>query len=193
MSPLLAVWPFAAVFWAVFLWAYWPEFGIVARARTMVGPQDAGSMRIITTGLTVGTLAAFVLAYRLPAAALPARFAFFWLGVASVVAASLVRRHCFRMLGASFTGAVVVTSRQAVVERGAYRWVRHPSYTAGGLMFIGIGLALGNWASLLTLLVSVAIVYAYRVKVEERALVAVLGEPYRAYMGRTKRFIPFVV
>ena len=31
-----------------------------------------------------------------------------------------------------------------------------------------------------------------RVRVEEKALLATLGEPYRAYMARTKRFIPFV-
>jgi protein-S-isoprenylcysteine O-methyltransferase Ste14 len=33
---------------------------------------------------------------------------------------------------------------------------------------------------------------AVRMRVEERALAAALGEPYRAYMLRTKRIIPFV-
>jgi len=193
MTPLVNVWPYAAVFWLVFLWAYWPEFGVIARSRAIVGPQDAGSRRVITMGSGAGTFAAFALASGFPAAALPARHAAFWAGVLTVVAASLLRRHCFRMLGTSFTGAVVVTPRQAVVERGAYRWVRHPSYTAGALLFTGIGLALGNWASLLTLVVSVIVVYGYRVTVEERALVATLGDTYREYMRRTKRFIPFVV
>jgi protein-S-isoprenylcysteine O-methyltransferase Ste14 len=41
--------------------------------------------------------------------------------------------------------------------------------------------------------VAVTIAYGYRVSVEERALVAVLGDRYRAYMRRTKRFVPFVV
>jgi protein-S-isoprenylcysteine O-methyltransferase Ste14 len=96
------------------------------------------------------------------------------------------------MLGRSFTGAVIVRTDQTVVQRGAYRYVRHPSYTAGMIMFLGIGLAIGNWISIAVLIAAVVIVYGYRVAVEERALVAVIGDPYRTYMTRTKRFVPFV-
>lgn len=193
MTPLVNVWPHAAVFWLVVLWAYRPEFGVMLRARVVVGAQDAGSMGVITVVLFVGIAAAFALAYGCPAAAIPAPRGAFWAGVAAVVAASLLRRHCFRMLGESFTGAVVVTPRQAIVERGAYRWVRHPSYTAAALMITGLGLALGNWASFFTLVVAVSIAYGYRVNVEERALLATLGDNYREYMRRTKKFVPFVV
>jgi protein-S-isoprenylcysteine O-methyltransferase Ste14 len=38
----------------------------------------------------------------------------------------------------------------------------------------------------------IGVVYSRRISAEEKALLATLGEPYRAYMGRTKRFIPFV-
>jgi protein-S-isoprenylcysteine O-methyltransferase Ste14 len=193
MPPILNTWPYAAVFWLVFLWAYWPEIGVAWRARGASAAQDAGSMRVIGAVVFVGVAAAFALAYRCPAAAIAAARTSFWAGVVAVVSASLLRRHCFRMLGESFTGAVVVRPRQAIVERGAYRFVRHPSYTAAALMIIGIGLALANWASLLALAVAVAIAYGYRVHVEERALLATLGDPYREYMSRTKRFIPFVV
>jgi len=192
MQPLTSVWPYAAVFWLVFLWAYWPELRLLWRSRSTAGPQDAGSRRIIIVVMYLGGVAAFALAYAVPGAALPARHGLFWVGTAMVGGASLLRRHCFRMLGTSFTGVVLVKPGQAVVERGAYRWIRHPAYMAGALLFVGIGLALGNWASLLTLLLSVAVVYGYRVTVEERALLATLGEPYRAYARRTKRFIPFV-
>jgi protein-S-isoprenylcysteine O-methyltransferase Ste14 len=88
---------------------------------------------------------------------------------------------------------VRVTPDQTLIERGAYRWVRHPSYTAGLLIMTGSGLALGNWVSLLVLVFVTPSIYAYRVVVEERALTAVMGEEYRQYMRRTKRFIPFVV
>ncbi len=97
------------------------------------------------------------------------------------------------MLGKSFTGAVIVRTDQPVVEQGAYRYVRHPSYTAGLIMFLGIGLALGNWISITVLMAAVVIVYGYRVAVEERALVAVIGDPYRSYMSRTKRFVPYIL
>jgi len=35
--------------------------------------------------------------------------------------------------------------------------------------------------------------YVYRVSVEERVLLATIGEPYRDYMKERKRFIPYVV
>ena len=38
----------------------------------------------------------------------------------------------------------------------------------------------------------VALAFGYRVRVEERALLSVIGEPYRDYMARTKRFVPFL-
>lgn len=89
--------------------------------------------------------------------------------------------------------AVQVHAGQEVVERGAYRWVRHPSYTAGILLFAGIGVALGNWASVAASLAIAVFGYLYRVAVEERALVATLGTVYEEYMKRTRRFIPFVL
>jgi len=58
---------------------------------------------------------------------------------------------------------------------------------------IGLGLALGNWASLLGMLACISVGYAYRIHVEEAALVAALGQPYREYMSRTARLVPFVL
>jgi len=43
----------------------------------------------------------------------------------------------------------------------------------------------------LTALVAIP-AYLYRIRVEERTLIAELGEPYRAYTTRTRRLIPFV-
>jgi protein-S-isoprenylcysteine O-methyltransferase Ste14 len=113
-------------------------------------------------------------------------------GVALVLAGGLLRRHCFKMLGSSFTYDVRVSTGQTVVERGAYRFVRHPSYTAGLLLFAGIGLALGNWASLAVSVIPLGFAYGYRISVEERALLAALGPAYADYMRRTYRLIPFV-
>jgi protein-S-isoprenylcysteine O-methyltransferase Ste14 len=137
---------------------------------------------------------AFLLAFIAPGGTILAhRRIVYWAGVALIVGASLLRRHCMRMLGRSFTGAVVVLPGQEVVERGAYRFVRHPSYTAGFVLFTGVGLVLTNWMSVTLLIAAPILVYNYRAGVEERALVATLGDPYLDYMRRTKRFIPFVV
>lgn len=193
MLLLVLTWPYALVFWAVFVWAFASEFRIAARRdEGWAGAQDANSKRMLMVAQTVGMAAAFAIASTLPLGALPYPMLLFWLGVIALIAGSLLRRHCRHMLGSSFTGAVIVHADHAVVERGAYRYVRHPSYTAAVIMFFGIGLALANWISLATLLVFVFVAFLYRVNVEERALVTVIGDPYRRYMQRTKRFMPFI-
>jgi protein-S-isoprenylcysteine O-methyltransferase Ste14 len=193
MLPLAYVWPYPLAFWAVFLWVYAPEAVLTRRSAHLGRAQDAGSLRVIMLVQSTAALAAFAIASVCRFGILPQQKLFFWLGLAIMIAGSLLRRHCFRMLGSSFTGAVVVRQDQPVVDRGAYRWMRHPSYTAGVLLLAGMALALGNWISLAVILIAVPPAYVYRVHVEERALLSTLGEPYRAYMQRTKRFIPMVV
>jgi protein-S-isoprenylcysteine O-methyltransferase Ste14 len=61
------------------------------------------------------------------------------------------------------------------------------------IMFIGIGLALGNWFSFALLTVATIATYSYRVAVEERVLLETIGEPYGSYMKQRKRFIPYIV
>jgi hypothetical protein len=65
--------------------------------------------------------------------------------------------------------------------------------TGGLLMFVGIGLALGNWWSVAAATLGAAIGYSYRIHVEERALLATLGARYAAYAAGRKRLIPFVL
>lgn len=194
--PLPFVYPHAIVFWAIFVWAFWPEFRILRRARESMrrgDSLDAGSCRVIMLGMQIASIVAFPLAWvqalRFPK---PWDVAVFAAGLALLLAGSLLRRHCWRMLGSSFTGDVQAHEGQRIVGEGAYRLLRHPSYTAGILMNAGIAVALGSWGSA-SLLVGISFaVYAYRIQVEERALLGVVGEPYREFMRTRKRLIPYV-
>jgi protein-S-isoprenylcysteine O-methyltransferase Ste14 len=194
MPPLVVFsWPYGLFFLAVLFWAFAPEFRIISRqTEPSTSPQDAGSKRLIAIGQGLAMLAAFSIAASVPSARLPHPLALFWAGLAAIIGGSLLRRHCWRMLGASFTGTVIVRPEQVVVDLGAYHYVRHPSYTAGAILFLGIAFALANWISLVVLIGAVSAVYGYRVGVEERALLATIGDPYRRYMRRTKRFVPFL-
>lgn len=196
MRPLPFVWPYWLPFWAVVIWAYIPELKIVRNARKPASRSDspdAGSFRVITIGGGIASLIAFPLAWvpalRFPVALAPVAL---FLGAATIAAASLLRRHCFRLLGTSFTGDVRAQPDQAIVTGGAYALLRHPSYSAGILMSIGTGLALGGWACTLVLALAAFAVYSYRIAVEERALLAVVGEPYRDFIRTRKRLIPFI-
>lgn len=193
MKPLPFVWPYALVFWLVFLWAFFAESRIVRRAQRAQGATDSRSLQVIMIGQGIAYVAAFWMAFMPPLRFAPVHERLvFGVGLATIVAGALLRRHCWRMLGSSFTGDVRARPDQEVVSRGAYRILRHPSYSAGILLSTGVGIALGSWASALVLAVASFGVYLYRIRVEERALVATIGEPYRQFMLGRKRLIPFL-
>jgi protein-S-isoprenylcysteine O-methyltransferase Ste14 len=115
-----------------------------------------------------------------------------WAGVAVALFGIALRGWSVRTLGQYFTYVVKVSSDQQVVETGPYRLIRHPSYAGGLLTGIGIGLSMRY--GLAPLLVGGAMLASYliRIGVEEKALAEGIGEPYRAYMTRTKRLVPFI-
>jgi protein-S-isoprenylcysteine O-methyltransferase len=196
MRPLPFVWPYWPLFWAACIWAFSPEFRIVRKAQKAVthsDSPDAGSLGVILLGGAIAMVVAFALAWvpslRVPKTLNPAVFG---IGLAGIVTGSLLRRHCFRLLGTSFTGDVRARPEQSIVTTGAYALVRHPSYSAGILMNTGMGLALGSWVSAAVLAIASFAVYRYRIVVEERTLLAVLGEPYRQFMRTRRRLIPFI-
>jgi protein-S-isoprenylcysteine O-methyltransferase Ste14 len=193
IQPLAYSLPYARIFWAAFLIAYIPEFLIVARAKPAAGDKtDRGSMMLIIIASWLAFPAAFAVASWSRFALSNYRIAWFALGLAILLAGSALRHYCFRTLGRYFTGNVKVQDDQPVIEHGLYRFVRHPSYTVGVLMYFGTGLALTNWLSILILVGMGVVTYSYRVRVEEQALGSSLGQPYLEYMRRTKRFVPFV-
>lgn len=190
-------WPEGLLFWVVFVWAFIPELILVTRARAGAAShasKDAGSLRLIVWGMWIALIAAFPLA-AVDAARMTEGKATItlWGGTLLLIAGSILRRLCWRTLGAYFTFDVQARPDQPVIDHGPYRLVRHPSYTGGMMMFAGVGLALSNWLSLLMLVVTSAAVYSYRVSIEERALVQTIGPAYVAYRKRTTRFIPYVL
>lgn len=192
VTPLAFTMPSALAFWAVLTWAFVPEFALTSRSRRPA-PYDRGSLPLMVFGLGAANAVALPLAFVESTQFLPSmRYPLFAVGLGLVVVGSLLRRHCRRVLGRHFTSAVAVEPGQPVIERGAYGWVRHPSYTAGLLLHLGYGLALANWGSILLVLGMCAAVYAYRIAVEEWLLTEVLGEPYRDYMRRHRRLVPYV-
>ena len=197
MRPLPFVWPYALVFWAVYVWAFLPEWKVVQSGRKGLKDADSkdnGSLKVIMAGMWTALLIAYPLAF-VKAWSFPQGWwtLLFVAGVLMILLGSLLRRYCFRTLGEFFTGDVKARADQPVISSGPYRLVRHPSYTAGMMMFIGIGLALGSWLSLAILTIATVATYSYRVMIEERALIDTIGEPYKAYMKERKRFIPFVI
>jgi protein-S-isoprenylcysteine O-methyltransferase Ste14 len=193
-KPLAYTTPYAWFFWIAFLLAFVPEFGLISRSRTAKGENtDRGSTAVIVLAAWVGMFSAFAVAGMPLFVVHRGQKVWFVLGLVILLSGSAIRRHCWSVLGQYFTGNVRTVVDQPLIQNGVYRWVRHPSYTGGMLMYLGTGLALTNWLSVVLVTVPALAAYIYRVRVEEQALLASLGQPYEEYMRRTKRFVPFVI
>ena len=152
---------------------------------------DRGSLLVVICSVLVGVGGAFALASDWHAAAIPTgRWPLFSVGLVLMCAGIAIRQWAIALLGQFFTVDVRVHPDQVVVERGPYRWVRHPSYTGLIVTFVGMGLALGNWAALGVLIVVPTAGLVVRIRSEERALLEGLGEPYRRFAASRSRLFP---
>jgi protein-S-isoprenylcysteine O-methyltransferase Ste14 len=181
--------PFFAVI-GVFVLLEWR-----VRLRSRLNPggdrRDHRSEAFLIAAVAVGMAAGFNLAGAVPSAAIPdGRWALFAVGLILMCAGIAIRQWSIATLGDYFTVDVRVHPGQTVVERGPYRWVRHPSYTGMIVTILGIGLALGNWLALAVMAVVPTAGFVVRIHFEEGALLEELGEPYRRFAASRARLFP---
>ena len=88
--------------------------------------------------------------------------------------------------------SVAIHSRHESVDTGPFKLIRHPTYAGALLAFLGLALCLGNWLSLLLVMLPIIWAFSRRMSVEEPALASALGTPYTRYMRRTKRLVPWI-
>ncbi len=163
-------------------------------------PSREGATKISGTGGRLALLALVIAATVVanltprvfPAAAIRPGAVAFAAGMVVLLAGLVLRGWSFKALGQYFTHTVMVSSDQPVIASGPYRVLRHPSYTGIILAAIGIGLASANWADLAGLLLLTLTGLLWRIRIEEAALLATLGDRYRAYAAQHKRLVPLV-
>jgi protein-S-isoprenylcysteine O-methyltransferase Ste14 len=95
-------------------------------------------------------------------------------------------------LGRNWSGVVTLKEGHELVERGPYRFVRHPIYTAILTMFFATALAQGHLAAFAGTLLMFASFWI-KLRDEEKLMLQQFPERYAAYRRRAKRIIPFVV
>jgi len=186
---------YAVIFWTTYIIWSVPEMIASRRkpAKSSSTLKDRNSYWVVMSLLWLGITADFALSFSLPQASIRSdRPMFFFIGIALMYAGMALRLYSMSILGRYFTFQVAVHTDQPVIEAGPYRYIRHPSYTGALITLAGLGLTLGNWAGLIVLLFLMSVAYGYRIPIEESALVAFIGEPYKDYMRRTHRLIPYV-
>jgi protein-S-isoprenylcysteine O-methyltransferase Ste14 len=171
------------------------EWSIRVRSRMNRGGtrHDRGSFFVVVLTSVAGVGAALALAHTVQSPDISvARWPLFIFGLAITILGMALRQWSVVTLGQFFTVQVQVRRGQSVVDTGPYQWVRHPSYTAIIMSFVGIGVALENWLSLLVLIVVPTSGLVVRIRIEEKALLEALGEPYRQFSLSRARLIPKV-
>ena len=111
-----------------------------------------------------------------------------WVATLSAVA---LRLSVLASLRGSWTVRAVVPSDLRVVDRGPYRFIRHPNYVALALEFLGLPLIGGAYLSALVLGLANAALLGRRIRDEDALLMAIPS--YRERMGDKPRFVPRLV
>ncbi len=153
--------------------------------------MDNNSLRLIWLGIVSAmTLSVCIsLKYNFPISS-NVNVAYF--GLILIVIGIVLRLLVIKSLGKYFTSDVTIIHDHQLKTNGFYQFLRHPSYSASLLSFIGFGFSLNNWISFLIIIFVVLMVFINRIKVEEKALIGFFGQTYLDYKKATKALIPFV-
>jgi protein-S-isoprenylcysteine O-methyltransferase Ste14 len=108
------------------------------------------------------------------------------------IAGLLVALWARVILGRNWSGMVTLKEGHELVERGPYRFVRHPIYTGMVAMFFATALLQRHLAGFLGMLLVFASFWI-KLGFEEKLMLQQFPQRYAAYRRRTKRIIPFVL
>ncbi|MCX6233343.1 MAG: isoprenylcysteine carboxylmethyltransferase family protein [Bacteroidetes bacterium] len=180
----------------IIIWSVWLISEILLNRLLRSGntdkkDQDKGSMRIIwiTIGVANSLGIVFSVFFHIPISNLVI-IPFF--GLFLIIVGMVFRFIAIWSLGRLFTVDVTIRANHKIKKDGVYRIIRHPSYSGSLLSFIGFGISLNNWISLIIIGILVTFAMLNRIKIEERLLIAQFGEDYLDYMKRIYRLIPWI-
>ncbi|MEV6846721.1 isoprenylcysteine carboxylmethyltransferase family protein [Actinoplanes sp. NPDC051411] len=147
----------------------------------------------LTAGVLAGTAVLNLAPVVAPVAAIRPSTPIQVAGVVLILAGTAVRERAFRALGDRYCSfAIKVTAGQSIISTGPYRRLRHPGHAGMLLTCVGIGAITANWLALVAqALLSLAFVL-WQSRVEEKAMLATLGAPYRQYAASRKRLVPLL-
>ena len=152
--------------------------------------HDQASIRVLWITIIVSvTVGVFVGMSRMGFLPLPRNYVII-MGVALIILGLLLRWAAILTLRRYFTVDVAIMSDHKIIERGFYKYVRHPSYTGSLVSFLGLGIAFSNWLAILVIVIPIYFAYLNRIRIEEAALMQTFGDDYKNYISRTRRLLP---
>jgi protein-S-isoprenylcysteine O-methyltransferase Ste14 len=153
--------------------------------------NDKGSLRLLYGLITLGYFLSFAFGVTKIGRVYHWN-TFFEIGMALIGIGLLIRIHSILVLKQFFTYSVAQLENHQIIQTGLYKFIRHPGYLGQLIIFLGISISISNWCSITAMMLPVTLAYLYRIKVEERFMLAHLGDNYMSYQNRTKKLLPMV-
>ena len=100
-----------------------------------------------------------------------------------------IRWLSIQTLQDAFNIYVAVPENKKIIKKGLYKNIRHPSYLGLLLAYLGLGIILSNWISLLFIFLPIFVAIIHRIRIEEQVLIDALGEEYLDYCKSTYKLI----
>ena len=145
---------------------------------------------LIGTLMTFGSIAEYILRY------LRGGEQFFLgtlvaAGVVCAIVSFKLRWAAIAALGKFWSLHVEIRDNHEFVQRGPFRFIRHPTYFSMVLELAAFGLICSAWWMLLVIPVAFIPALILRLRLEEPALVNKFGDTYRDYQRRVPMLIPY--
>ena len=132
------------------------------------------------------------LPYPLDARVIPPTDVMAWTGAFLCIAGLAFSIWARAALGRNWSAAVALKEGHELIERGPYRFVRHPIYTGMLAMFIATVIVLGHLSGIVGALL-VFVSFWIKLGNEEKLMLKQFPDQYATYQKRVKRIIPFLL
>ncbi len=176
--------------WVVF------EIWIISRDHRIAinDSEDRGSRNSIIFWWSLGiVIGIFIIPNLLPGLIIGGNGTLvFATGIILILAGIILRFLSVRKLGRFFHSKIVIQEKHELITNGPYKYLRNPSYTGTLVSFIGFGIGIGNWLSLIILFFSGLVSFVRRILFENQALLKRFGNEYEEYRKKTWALIPFI-
>jgi protein-S-isoprenylcysteine O-methyltransferase Ste14 len=168
------------------------EIALAARTRRKNTAYDRGTQRLIWILLITCSLIAWIFPILNIGTLVILGGWLTWAGIGIMICGIVLRLYAISVLGKFFTAKVHIEKDHALIKDGPYHYIRHPSYLGILIIWLGLGIALANWISILICVVLPPIGILQRIKVEEKELERFFGKQYSDYRKETWAVIPYI-
>ncbi len=181
---------------------YWIIYIVWVLIQIWIGRKDkllsknveatgSKSTYVIIAGILAGIFIAFETSHFFPAP-ISHNYMVQWIGLGIALAGFVIHVTAIYTLGKFFKTVIIIQDQHQLISNGLYKYFRHPSYFAGMIILLGMGLMLNNWYGLLLILIIPFLTFIYRIKTEEKVLIQKFGQQYLDYRKKTWAILPFI-